>query len=142
MSDTDFNARFSEASHNLYDAHQKMNALLIEQYKTDDMLDADGYPTNATLQIIELWPPDDKKGWFDLIKSFWWNPEFGWSEGEEDHEWKIGKVYRYHLSTGGWSGNESIIEAMQNNKNYLWVFTWVQSRRGGHYIFERHLNNE
>lgn len=142
MSDKDFNSRFSEACRDLYVAQQKVNALRIERHKTFDMLDADGYPTHSALQIIKLWPSDDKKGWFEFIKSIWWNPEFGWSEGEEAHEWKGEKVYRYHLSTGGWSGNESIIEAMQNNKNHLWMYTWFQSQRGGHYIFERELNDE
>ena len=41
-----------------------------------------------------------------------------------------------YISTAGWSGNESIIYAMQNNKSMLWNLTWVQSRRGGHHIFE------
>lgn len=39
-------------------------------------------------------------------------------------------------STGGWSGNESIIGAMQKNR-MVWNFLWEQSRRGGHYVFDK-----
>jgi hypothetical protein len=44
-----------------------------------------------------------------------------------------------YLSTGGWSGNESIIEALQ--KNFLfWSMYWFRSRRGGHYWFNDKLS--
>jgi hypothetical protein len=48
--------------------------------------------------------------------------------------------HRYYISTAGWSGNESIIYAMQEN-NLMWSLNWVQSRRGGHYIFELELED-
>lgn len=44
-------------------------------------------------------------------------------------------IIRYTFSTGGWSGNEDLIRAMEQNW-MIWSLTWVQSRRGGHYIFE------
>jgi hypothetical protein len=70
------------------------------------------------------------------MESIWHLRSWGWSEGEEYHDWDKGsQVYRYNISTGGWSGNESIIGALQSN-SLLWALTWVQSRRGGHYIFE------
>jgi len=101
-----------------------------------DFLDDDGYPTDDALEIISKWHWDDIEGWFKFIESIWHLRSWGWSEGEEDHDWdKDEKVYRYHISTAGWSGNESIIHAMQEN-HMNWAITWVQSRRGGHYIFE------
>lgn len=39
------------------------------------------------------------------------------------------------ISTGGWICNESVIEALWQNK-FFWSNCWVQSRRGGYYIFE------
>lgn len=112
----------------------------FEKFKSnamnEDMLDSDGYPTDILLELVEKWHFSDIKGWFEFIKSFWWASGWGWKEKEEPHDYKKDTlVYRYYISTGGWSGNESIIRSMQ--KNYiLWNFAWVQSRRGGHYIFE------
>ena len=103
---------------------------------TNPMLDEDGYPTQAALDIIQLWHWSDPKGWFAFIKSLWAMKSFGWSEGEAPHDWKPNTVtYLYEISTAGWSGNEAIITAMEENID-LWHFNWVQSRRGGHYIFE------
>ena len=111
-------------------------ASLLEQ---GDFLDDDGYPTDDALEIIEKWHWDDIFGWFEFIQSIWHLRSWGWSEGlvPEDNGFDMdGKQkYEYHISTAGWSGNESIISAMKQN-DMLWHITWIQSRRGGHYIFE------
>jgi hypothetical protein len=105
-------------------------------HKDDEMLDEDGYPTEIALELIEKWTWHDEKGWFEFIKSIWYYNSTAWGEGEEPHDWLEDKlVYRYHISTIGWSGNEAIIRSMQKN-DFLWYLVWVQSRRGGHYIFE------
>jgi hypothetical protein len=136
--------KMSEALDKLYVEMQKDKERKDYLLKTSDLLDDDGYPTENALEIIRLWDWNDQKGWFDFIKSIWWHPSWGWSEGEEPHEYQKDEiVYRYNISTGGWSGNESIIQAMEQNKNILWSLTWVQSRRGGHYIFEiRNIEDE
>lgn len=109
---------------------------LIEKLLDEDMLDEDGYPTDAALDIVEAWHWSDPKGWFEFINSIWYLRSWGWSEGEEPHEfYKDRMTYCYHISTAGWSGNESIIRSMQKN-DMMWHLNWVQSRRGGHYIFE------
>jgi hypothetical protein len=101
-----------------------------------DLLDEDGYPTEAALEIVEIWHWTDSKGWFEFIKSLWNYASWGWGEYDEPHEiYRDEIVHRYDISTAGWSGNESIIRAMQKNE-WMWHQTWVQSRRGGHYIFE------
>ena len=46
------------------------------------------------------------------------------------------KGYKYYrLSTGGWSGNESLIYALRANPMF-WAMFWFSSERGGHYVFE------
>jgi hypothetical protein len=108
----------------------------------DDLIDEDGYPTDNALEIVRIWHWIDAKGYFEFIRSIWWYPDWGWKEGEEAHDYRSGSiVYRYHISTGGWSGNESIVHAMQKNE-MMWHMNWVQSRRGGHYIFERKTFND
>jgi hypothetical protein len=87
------------------------------------------YPTDKQLAEIEKFPSVDldkaRKAWLDHVVSLWWMPDWGvtWTR------------YRLYISTGGWSGNESIISAMRNNW-ILWSQTWYSSRRGGHYIFQ------
>ena len=38
------------------------------------------------------------------------------------------------LHTYGWSGNEAIADALQDN-TYFWTMFWEKSERGGHYYF-------
>jgi hypothetical protein len=115
--------------------------LVLELIENSDLLDDDGYPTEAALEAIKLWHWDDAKGWFKFIEGLWYFRSFGWKEVDEPHEWsdmeqyKDRMVHRYYISTAGWSGNESIIRAMQDN-DMMWHLNWVESRRGGHYIFE------
>ena len=112
-----------------------------------ELLDEDGYPTEQALDIIANWwiAPDGKFDYtktfpelMEFIKTLWYSPDYGWHEVEEPHEiWPEKTVKRWYISTGGWSGNESIIKAMQK-ADWLWSLNWVQSRRGGHYIFEEY----
>ena len=56
-------------------------------------------------------------------------PGRGWSEKVNNKG-----IKNYYISTGCWPRNESIINAMEKNQ-MIWMFTWVQSNRGGHHIF-------
>lgn len=110
---------------------------IFDLLEHNEMLDDQGYPTDAALDVISLWHSADAKGWFKFVKSIWHLSDWGWKETDEPDERRSDNtmVHRYYVSTAGWSGNESIIAAMQANK-VMWFLTWVQSRRGGHYIFE------
>lgn len=113
--------------------HHKFWVKLIDH---DKLLDDDGYPTEYALNVIECWHWSDPRGWFDLIKSIWYMKSWGWNEAPiVDELFPDKKGTALYVSTAGWSGNESIIEAMEKN-NMGWYLNWVQSRRGGHYIFE------
>ena len=107
-----------------------------------EYLDEDGYPTEAVLDIIKNW--QHEKGWTELlafVRELWAYTEF-WREEKNvtTIDLKNYKVVAdvYHVSTAGWSGNESIIMALQENWMF-WTFCWEQSNRGGHYIF--HVKN-
>ena len=91
------------------------------------------YPTEEQLEAVASWD-STLINWYDFIHGIWWAPEWGWRQERGTDELTDAPLTRYRISTGGWSGNEDLIEAMQ--KNLGWFFTWVQSRRGGHYIFE------
>lgn len=121
------------------EAEKAADKARIDELMLEDMLDEDGYPTEAALEVVRIWHWSDPKGWFEFIKSIWHLASWGWDEGEEPGGWwnSEKKVYQYHISTAGWSGNESIIREMEKN-DFMWHLNWVQSRRGGHYIFELH----
>lgn len=122
---------------------QEKKAMILKLLD-EDLTDEYGYPTDTALDIVSLWPQDDVPGWFAFIKDLWHIPTWGWNEGIADEDYDIPlmsvDLYVYEISTAGWSGNESLIHAMQNN--VLWHQTWVQSRRGGHYIFEREIDED
>lgn len=104
------------------------------------------YPSEEALKQIEEWPHDDLHGLFDLMRENWHFREWGWDELERDAvegEALFGKGrYRVlHISTGGWSGNESLISALRRNL-VAWSVTWVAARRGGHFVFEIPLKKE
>ncbi len=95
--------------------------------------DRDGYPSPATLQHIRSWPAEDPRGLVQYLCEAWW-PGFG-RKGQD------GPYYRFawrggylRLATGGWSGNEDIVEAL--SKSMFWVMRWRRSERGGLHIFK------
>jgi len=89
-------------------------------------MNADGYPTDAELKKIREWPHADLAGLLEYVQKRWAYADMGY--------WKQ-RGSKYWVSTAGWSGNESIIGALQQNYVF-WSFCWLQSRRGGHYIFQ------
>ena len=62
------------------------------------------------------------------LENEWWAADWGYEQTERD-----GKIY-LQLHTGGWSGNESIITALEGNKTF-WKFL-KKEETGGHYWFE------
>ena len=89
------------------------------------MLDADGYPDEASLERIEKYDllKEPLDGLLELIRENWNWPDWGFN-----HDGDI-----LELHTGGWSGNEDVITSVF--KNMFWSLYWESSRRGGHYRF-------
>lgn len=94
--------------------------------KTQPVLSEDGYPDEADLESIRTWDFTDFPALMTFIKPIWNYADSGY--------WKQ-DGYVYTISTGGWSGNESIIAALRGHR-FFWMYCAVSWRRGGHYEFE------
>ena len=88
----------------------------------------DGYPTEETLEAIESWGDLSWGGQLSLInfvRKAWYYPD----RIEER------KNNKFWFSTGGWSGNEDLIDALRSN-HMFWMLCWYSSKRGGYYVFK------
>lgn len=98
-------------------------------------LDDEGYPMQALLDRIEHWPWQEFEALVALLPTVWRYAEIGYYEIGTITEKEGCERKRLHLSTGGWSGNESILRALQRN-SLFWMTSFEEHRRGGHYIFD------
>lgn len=90
------------------------------------------YPSDQELEQIREWIVSGLSAYHALmtfVRERWAYADCGYFDQET-----IGDQGIYRLHTAGWSGNESLIGAMQDNFVF-WAMYWLQSRRGGHYIF-------
>ena len=78
----------------------------IDYLMYEDLLDEDGYPTEAALEIVRIWHWSDSPGWFEFIKSIW------------------------HLAPWGWSEKESIEVMMKNDYHGKWLGEKVKEHLG------------
>lgn len=89
-------------------------------------MDVDGYPTEDELATVREWPyTSGFTGLMEYLQDRWLYPDYFTTVGGG----------KYSVSTGGWSGHEELIGAMQANLMF-WSLCWEESRRGGHYKFE------
>jgi hypothetical protein len=98
------------------------------------------YPTASELRRIKTWPiktDEDVEALMTFVETIWHFADWGWRRASRRRrQYKQGSLRRrYSLSTGGWSGNEDIITALQANWMF-WIMAWESSRRGGHYVFQ------
>ena len=98
------------------------------------------YPTEEELDRVKNWLvlATGVLSLIDFVKSIWWSPDWGFKVKNGRNTFRE-QVLRWELHTGGWSGNEDIMSALQSNFIF-WTLCWVQSRRGGHYLFEVERN--
>ena len=85
------------------------------------------YPDESDLKKIKEWDAIiDPFGLIEFIESV------GWCEPIR----KRGKrVWYVEFHTWGWSGNESIIQALRENQMFFAIY-WLKTTRGGHYYFK------
>jgi hypothetical protein len=106
-------------------------------------LDDDGYPTEESLNLIKDFSPyKEFDKLFAAIQKIWAYPDYFsgplkeppkevkpllWNEKEN--------VTWYRLATAGWSGNEDIISALEQNP-MVQALCWCMSARGGLHIYQ------
>ena len=83
------------------------------------------YPTKQELRTIRDWPLTDPAGIVEYVESIW------------NHDYGLFRLknLKLELHTGGWSGNEEIIDAIQRHPTF-WMYFWQKTERGGHYYFD------
>jgi len=88
------------------------------------------YPTDEQLKTISEWDVlvGTVRDLVDYVESLWWAPDWGFVL-------KGKRVLHLELHTGGWSGNEAIIEALAANFMF-WSLYWRKATAGGHYWFK------
>ena len=113
-------------------------ALDIDRYPDEESLQRvtigiNRYPDEESLQKITDWDFTEQgiSGLLDLIKE-----NTNWADRQIHISGK--RVIRFEYHTGGWSGNEDVISALQNS--LFWHFFWEKSVRGGHYYFRIKLS--
>jgi len=93
------------------------------------ILDHEGYPTDEYLKYIATWNPEVStiEEFLKLLESAWWMADWGFVRNGNELE----------LHTGGWSGNESIIESIKRNLRLThFSMTYEMWKTGGHYYFK------
>lgn len=98
--------------------------------------DDEGYPTEEFISFIKTYKPSEKIPLLTFVETVlpnvWYMPDWGF---------KLHRKYKgkrkLELHTGGWSGNEDIINAIKSNILLThWKLKYVMWRTGGHYYFE------
>jgi hypothetical protein len=89
-------------------------------------LDDDGYPAEDSVTQVAEYPirgREDCAALLAAVREVWQYADCGYWSQDGD---------LFTISTAGWSGNESLIGAMQDNAIF-WMLCWQSSRRGGHF---------
>ncbi len=86
-------------------------------------LDVNGYPTDESLKQIKNYKGSYKALMSEVAYLF---GSYGKCEFDGNH---------WIVATGGWSGCESVIQAMKENIMF-WLMCWYMSKRGGYYEFK------
>ena len=94
--------------------------------KGEDVRD---YPTEKELRAIRNWKGTMRELW-EYVVERWKYPEWGVKVEVGD------EVDKLELHTGGWSGNESIIFALEHSKCWFMPSFLTRWERGGHFYFE------
>src|SRR5574339_419824 len=104
--------------------------------RDDPVLGDDGYPHDIELERIKTWldlnkiTTDEVLRLLDYVKPRWKYSDIGYWQETVD---KDGTRF-IQMSTGGWSGNESIMAELRDS--FFWMLCFESHFRGGHYTFK------
>lgn len=92
----------------------------------DPKFDSNGYPTEQAYLRISCYQGTDVNEWLDYCVACW-NTTYG---AVRQHGADV------EFATGGWSGNETIAGAMEENF-LMRAISWESSHRGGLHIYRK-----
>ena len=95
---------------------------------SEEYWDDNGYPTEEVLAKIKTWDVvnvGDYLALMEFCKELW---------AYRNLSIVVQDNVCYRFATVGWSGNEDIIGALQEN-SIFWMMYWAVSERGGLYVF-------
>lgn len=99
----------------------------------EEFHDGEGYPTEKFLEWLARTKQHGPA--MELAREYVDTYTCGSVTEFTDDEALMGPKKRVAISTGGWSGCEDVIEALESNR-WWWLCHWYSSRVGGHYVFE------
>lgn len=102
-------------------------------------MDKDGYPDDDDLKRVKDWDAiADPKGLFLFVADLWKYDDYKKMSVGRHGFLKDREVIRLEFHTGGWSGNEDLMDALLNGNGVMGVGDMFLNewRRGGHYYFE------
>ena len=97
-----------------------------------DTIDGEGYPTDEFIEWIRTFDTikNDPFIFIQIVLDNWYHGDYGW---------EIQRAYRGErkvlISTCGWSGNEDMLDALNEN-TIFWMVHFYSHQRGGHYVFK------
>lgn len=98
-----------------------------------DWFDDNGYPTEDALERIQTFHGTPKE-LIEFISEVWWpqGAPGGTLRAQQPFPGG-GSGWVWYQATGGWSGNEEIIDILRHT--YFWMRFWYSEIRGGGYTF-------
>jgi len=97
----------------------------------------DGYPDDKEIEAIEKWDYMDALSLIGFIEERWQYKDWGFKKKwAKDSFQKKDWVLHIEMHTGGWSGNEDLINALLRNRMATVILNYRMWKAGGHYWFE------
>lgn len=97
-------------------------------------MDAEGYPEESELDLIKNWDYKEVFSLLDFVQERWTYSDCfrkKWTK----HRYSGSQLLQVEMITGGWSGNESLVNALLEN-TMIRHFCYVEWKTGGYHKFE------